>query len=173
MVSTIFHIAARADWAAAQAAGAYTAVIEGTGGGTGVALAEAYEVSRDSAKIINLATRGFADRSGREMHGGFVVQGAAGATKRVLIRVLGPSLARAPFNLSGLLDDPELELRNAEARREYLERNRGAVLAQLQFNVVKHEPNAADTNESKVYLSKQLTSDVVRSHTSSRTVVRA
>ena len=39
-------------------AGAYTAVIEGTGGGTGVALAEAYEVSRDSAKIINLAKIG-------------------------------------------------------------------------------------------------------------------
>jgi len=94
-------------------AGAYTAVIEGAGGGTGVALAEAYEVNRDSAKIINLATRGFADRSGREMHGGFFVQGAAGSTKRVLIRVLGPSLARAPFGMSGVLDDPELELRNA------------------------------------------------------------
>lgn len=94
-------------------AGAYTAVIEGAGGGTGIALAEAYEVNRDSAKIINLATRGYADRSGREMHGGFYVQGAAGSTKRVLIRVRGPSLARAPFNLSGVLDDPELELRNA------------------------------------------------------------
>jgi hypothetical protein len=94
-------------------AGAYTAVIEGAGGGTGVALAEAYEVSRDSAKIINLATRGFADRSGREMHGGFFVQGAAGSTKRILIRVLGPSLARPAFGMSGVLDDPELELRNA------------------------------------------------------------
>lgn len=94
-------------------AGAYTAVIEGAGGGTGVALAEAYEVNRDSAKIINLATRGFADRGGREMHGGFYVQGVAGSTKRILIRVLGPSLARPPFNLSGVLDDPELELRNA------------------------------------------------------------
>lgn len=94
-------------------AGAYTAVIEGSGGGTGAALAEAYEVNRDSAKIINLATRGYADRSGREMYGGFYVQGAAGSTKRILIRVLGPSLARAPFNLTGVLDDPELELRNA------------------------------------------------------------
>jgi len=94
-------------------AGAYTAVIEGAGGGTGVALAEAYEVNRDAAKIINLATRGYADRSGREMYGGFYVQGAAGSTKRILIRVLGPTLARAPFNLTGVLDDPELELRNA------------------------------------------------------------
>lgn len=93
--------------------GAYTAVLEGARGATGTALIEAYEVGRDAAKIINLATRGFADRSGREMHGGFVVLGAAGSTKRVLVRVLGPSLARAPFNLTGVLDDPEMEIRNA------------------------------------------------------------
>jgi len=31
----------------------------------------------------------------------------------VLLRVLGPSLARPPFNLGGTLDDPELELRDA------------------------------------------------------------
>ncbi len=93
--------------------GAYSAVVEGARGTTGIGLMEAYEVGREAAKIINLATRGFADRSGREMHGGFVVQGAPGSTKRILVRVLGPSLARAPFNLSGVLDDPEMEIRNA------------------------------------------------------------
>ena len=31
----------------------------------------------------------------------------------MLLRVLGPSLARPPFNLGGVLDDPELELRDA------------------------------------------------------------
>ena len=46
-------------------------------------------------------------------------------------------------------------------------------LDQLEFNVVKYEPNRIDNRESKVYLSKQLTSDVVRSHTSTRTVVYA
>ena len=46
-------------------------------------------------------------------------------------------------------------------------------LDQLQFNVVKYEVNPYDNRESKVYLSKQLTSDVVRAHTSSRTVVYA
>jgi hypothetical protein len=30
-----------------------------------------------------------------------------------LLRVLGPSLARPPFEMSGVLDDPEMELRNA------------------------------------------------------------
>jgi GNAT superfamily N-acetyltransferase len=43
----------------------------------------------------------------------------------------------------------------------------------LEFNVIKYEVNSADNRESKVYLSKQLTSDVLRSHTSTRTVVYA
>jgi GNAT superfamily N-acetyltransferase len=46
-------------------------------------------------------------------------------------------------------------------------------LDQLQFDVVKYEVHPSDNRESKVYLSKQLTSDVVRAHTSTRTVVYA
>ena len=93
--------------------GAYSAVVEGVRGTTGTSLVEAYEVNRDATKIINLATRGYAARAGREMHGGFVVQGSPGSTKRILVRVLGPSLGRAPFNMTGVLDDPEMEIRNA------------------------------------------------------------
>lgn len=93
--------------------GAYSAVVEGAAGATGPALVEVYEVGRNTARIVNLATRGYAGRNGREMVGGFVVAGEPGATKRVLIRVLGPTLGRAPFLLPGVLDDPEMELRNA------------------------------------------------------------
>lgn len=46
-----------------------------------------------------------------------------------------------------------------------------AVLAQLHFNIVKHEPHAADTAESKVYLSKLLPAELARRHRSVRTVV--
>ena len=46
-----------------------------------------------------------------------------------------------------------------------------AVLAQLHFNVVKHEPNTADSAESKVYLSKLLPAELARRHRSVRTVV--
>ena len=46
-------------------------------------------------------------------------------------------------------------------------------LDQLEFNVIKYEVNREDNRESKVYLSKRLTSDVLRSHTSTRTVVYA
>jgi hypothetical protein len=46
-------------------------------------------------------------------------------------------------------------------------------LDQLEFNVIKYEVHPIDNRESKVYLSKRLTSDVLRSHTSSRRVVVA
>ena len=46
-------------------------------------------------------------------------------------------------------------------------------LDHLEFDVVKYEIDARDNRESKVYLSKQLTSDVVRGHRSLRTVVHA
>jgi hypothetical protein len=44
------------------------------------------------------------------------------------------------------------------------------VLDQLQFDVIKYEPHPIDNRESKVYLGKRLTSDVLRAHTSRRTV---
>ncbi len=89
--------------------GGYTAVVEDAGGAPGSALVEVYDVDKTGSKVVNLATRGFAD-IGREMYAGFVVQGAAGTTKRILIRVLGPTLGRAPFNISGAMDDPLLDL---------------------------------------------------------------
>ena len=46
-------------------------------------------------------------------------------------------------------------------------------LDQLEFDVIKYEIHPRDNRESKVYLSKRLTSDVLKSHTSSRTVVYA
>jgi hypothetical protein len=48
-----------------------------------------------------------------------------------------------------------------------------AVLAQLQFNVVKFERHQSDTAESKVYLTKPLPAELVRDHRSTRTVVQA
>jgi hypothetical protein len=48
-----------------------------------------------------------------------------------------------------------------------------AVLASLQFNVVKHEAHEKDTAESKLYLSKLLPAELARGHRSIRTVVYA
>ena len=46
-------------------------------------------------------------------------------------------------------------------------------LDQLEFDVIKYEVHPTDNRESKVYLSKQLTADVLRGHTSARTVTLA
>jgi GNAT superfamily N-acetyltransferase len=46
-------------------------------------------------------------------------------------------------------------------------------LDQLEFDVIKYEVNGRDNRESKVYLSKRLTTDVVKAHTSRRSVVYA
>ena len=46
-------------------------------------------------------------------------------------------------------------------------------LDHLRFEVVKYERNASDNAESKVYLSKKLYPEVLRTHRSDRTVVQA
>jgi hypothetical protein len=47
-----------------------------------------------------------------------------------------------------------------------------SVLTQLQFDVIKYERNAADNTQSKVYLSKLLTAEMVRGHRSMRSVTQ-
>ena len=46
-------------------------------------------------------------------------------------------------------------------------------LDHLRFEVVKYERNGSDNAESKVYLSKKLHPEVLRTHRSDRTVVQA
>jgi hypothetical protein len=94
-------------------AGAYTAIVEAKNAAVGSGLVEVYDANIGPTKLINLSTRGYVDRAGKEMFGGFVVQGAAGTTKRVLIRVLGPTLSRLSQPILDVLEDPILELHNA------------------------------------------------------------
>jgi hypothetical protein len=88
--------------------GSYTAIVQGKNGGTGVGLVEAYDVdlSADS-KLFNISTRGFVDINDNVMIGGFIVGGAGGSAK-VVVRAIGPSLAR--FQIQGFLQDPTLSL---------------------------------------------------------------
>lgn len=60
-------------------------------------------------KALNLSTRARVDTGDRVAIGGFIITG--NASKKIVVRGLGPSLSR--FNLSGLLLDPVLELRQA------------------------------------------------------------
>jgi hypothetical protein len=92
--------------------GNYSAIVEGVGGATGIALIEAYEVDTPGdTRIVSLSTRGYAD-IGREMIAGFAVQGNPGETKRILVRVQGPNLAQ--YGVTGAMPDPCLELHGAD-----------------------------------------------------------
>jgi hypothetical protein len=48
-----------------------------------------------------------------------------------------------------------------------------STLTQLQFDVIKYERNAANNSESKVYMSKLLSAELVSRHRSLRSVVQA
>jgi len=100
-------------------AGSYSANVEGVGGTTGVALVEAYELDATvGQRLLNLSTRAYADRGGREMVAGFVIapeELRTSGTKRVLIRVLGPTLTQ--FGVPEVLGDPMMTLFDGTGRR--------------------------------------------------------
>ena len=91
------------------APGAYTAIVRGKNGGTGIGLVEAYDVDlAANSKLINISTRGFVDTGDNVMIGGFVIGGAGGSAK-VVVRAIGPSLLTR-FGVQGALADPALTL---------------------------------------------------------------
>ena len=61
-----------------------------------------------ASKLINISTRGFVGTGASALIAGFVIGGPS--PKTVLIRASGPALAADPFNISGTLPDPELQL---------------------------------------------------------------
>ncbi len=92
--------------------GSYTAQMTGSGGGTGVVLAEIYDAtpSADYAaatpRLINVSARTQVGLGGDILIAGFVIGGAT--AKTVLVRAIGPTLGG--FGVSGALSDPKLEL---------------------------------------------------------------
>jgi hypothetical protein len=99
------------------APGNYTAVVSGVGSTTGVALVEAYDADADavtsrSRRLVNIATRGQVSTGENVLIAGLVVAGPGPRT--YLIRAVGPTLANAPFNVSGALNDPFLQIYQGE-----------------------------------------------------------
>ena len=75
--------------------------------GTAATLAGVTEALAGRQRLVNLSVRG-ATAPEAPMITGFAIGGTA--AKQVLIRVAGPALARAPFNLAGTLNDPSIQL---------------------------------------------------------------
>jgi hypothetical protein len=86
--------------------GAYTAIVQGVGGATGVALAAVYEVDHPEVPLINISTRGAVLKGENVLIAGFVLQGDSERT--VVVNVAGPSLAN--FGVPGALANPVLSL---------------------------------------------------------------
>ncbi|MEY4938714.1 MAG: hypothetical protein RIQ93_449, partial [Verrucomicrobiota bacterium] len=93
------------------APGAYTAQVASSA--NGIALIEVYDGSSaaesSSEQLINMSTRGEVDVGQGNLIAGFIVTGEE--PKRVLIRGIGPGLAR--YNVAGVLADPTLDLMTA------------------------------------------------------------
>jgi len=87
---------------------AYTAILSGVNGTTGVGLVEAYDLdSAADSKLANISTRGLVQTGVDVLIGGFIIVGQN--PMRVMVRAIGPSL-----NVPGPLPDPTLELRNGD-----------------------------------------------------------
>ena len=96
---------------ATLAPGAYTAIMRGKNGGTGVGLVEVYDLSPASDSILtNISTRGSVGKRDNVLIGGFILSGSTGSAN-VIVRALGPSLLQR--GVSRALVDPTLELRDA------------------------------------------------------------
>jgi hypothetical protein len=100
--------------------GAYTAILRGKNGGTGVGLVEVYDMDHsESTKLVNISTRGFVQTGNDVMIGGLIITGTHPAT--VLVRVLGPSLAR--LGVPSVLTDPTLELYDGNGQLLFINDN--------------------------------------------------
>jgi uncharacterized repeat protein (TIGR03803 family) len=89
--------------------GNYTAVVSGTQNTTGIAVVEIYDLDAEaSANLANLSTRGFAGSGDNVLIGGFITDGSSYGRSKLILRVLGPSLAQ--FGISNRLSDPSLAI---------------------------------------------------------------
>jgi len=83
---------------------AYTAIVRGVNGGTGIGVVEAYDLNQAvDSKLANISTRGLVQTEDNVLIGGLIVLGQN--PLRVIVRAIGPSLS-----VSGALEDPTLEL---------------------------------------------------------------
>jgi len=97
--------------------GAYTGVMSGNGGTSGIGLIEVYDLSQAVlAKLANISTRALIGTGNDAVIAGFILGNNSGQT-RIVLRGLGGSLTA--FGIPNALVNPTLELRD----------NNGAVLA--------------------------------------------
>ena len=90
----------------------YTAVLRGKNGQTGIGVVEAFDLDRAAAsKLANISTRGFVETDDNVMIAGLIVTPTDGASTKILVRALGPTLG--DLGVPGVLANPTLDLVNS------------------------------------------------------------
>jgi DNA-binding beta-propeller fold protein YncE len=87
--------------------GAYTVIVQGAGGGTGISVIGVYEVDGPAIPLANISTRARVQTGNNVMIGGFVVQGT-GPPRTVAIVATGPSLSSS--GIASPLANPTITL---------------------------------------------------------------
>jgi acetyl esterase/lipase len=106
--------------------GAYTGILRGVDGASGVGLFELFDLDQASSRLSNISTRGDVGLGNDVMIGGFIIGGDE-ATK-VIVRALGPSLAGS--GISDPLPNPLLELYDSNGALIFANDDWRATLAQ-------------------------------------------
>ena len=92
--------------------GAYTALLTGNGGTTGIGTVELYDMNLAAdSELANISTRGFVQTGNQVMIAGFTLGSNNNSPTDICVRGRGPSLSNS--GLSNVLADPTLELHNA------------------------------------------------------------
>jgi sugar lactone lactonase YvrE len=91
------------------ASGAYTVIVSGVGGTSGIGLVEVYDLQQTTSRAANISTRGIVLSGENVMIAGCIIGGSA--SKTLVVRAIGPSL----FNhgVSDALVDSHLGFFNA------------------------------------------------------------
>ncbi len=90
-------------------AGAYTAVVRGPGGSSGIGLVEIFDLQQNNSRSANISTRGTVLSGEGVMIAGCIIGGTT--AKDVVVRAIGPSLR--PRGVADALANPRLEVINA------------------------------------------------------------
>ena len=92
--------------------GNYTVILSDKTGSSGIGLVEIYDLETASSEFLNLSTRGNVQTEDNVMIAGVITGG--GDRARILFRGIGPSLESNGIPLSNCLQDPMLELHDAD-----------------------------------------------------------
>jgi hypothetical protein len=78
--------------------------------GSGIALAEVYDTegATSPVRLASVSTRGFCGTGDNVLTPGFFITGDG--PKQLLIRAVGPTLGAAPFNVPGVMVDPQFKV---------------------------------------------------------------